>query len=162
MQRNEKKDNQGSNKDDEIGEKEKEAVKERYLGALKRKKRIRRMNDRKFVFDWDAGEDTSHDYNPIYNDKHGIQFYGRGCIGGIDEKEQKKSSFYGDLIEQRRTDTEKVGFFVFKGQLILKCLLRVIISIKNISEEIRDLTAYYITVKFTWKVKGHKTDIRRT
>ena len=82
------------------------------MGALKRKKRIRRMNDRKFVFDWDAGEDTSHDYNPIYNDKHGIQFYGRGCIGGIDEKEQKKSSFYGDLIEQRRTDTEKVrGFF---------------------------------------------------
>ena len=108
--RNEKKDNQGVNKDDEIGEKEKEAVKERYLGALKRKKRIRRMNDRKFVFDWDAGEDTSHDYNPIYNDKHGIQFYGRGCIGGIDENEQKKSSFYGDLIEQRRTDTEKVSY----------------------------------------------------
>jgi len=105
--RNEKKDNKGIDKDEEVGEKEKEAVKERYLGALKRKKRIRRMNDRKFVFDWDAGEDTSHDYNPIYNDKHGIQFYGRGCIGGIDEKEQKKSSFYGDLIEQRRTDTEK-------------------------------------------------------
>ena len=33
--------------------------------------------------------------------------------GGIDENEQKKSSFYGDLIEQRRTDTEKVSFFDF-------------------------------------------------
>lgn len=94
-------------KGEESVEKEKEAVKERYLGAIKRKKRVRRLNDRKFVFDWDAGEDTSHDYNPIYNDKHGIQFFGRGCIGGIDEKEQKKSSFYSDLVDKRRTDAEK-------------------------------------------------------
>lgn len=40
----------------------------RYLGIIKRKRRIRRMNDRKFVFDWDAGEDTSNDYNPMYED----------------------------------------------------------------------------------------------
>lgn len=53
-------------------EKEKEAVKERYLGGVKKKKKIRKLNDRKFVFDWDAGEDTSHDYNPIYQDKHQV------------------------------------------------------------------------------------------
>eukprot|EP00093_Oithona_nana_P009211 09211.XXX_456409_457800_1 [CDS] Oithona nana genome sequencing. len=85
---------------------EKEAVKERYLGGVKRKKRIRKLNDKKFVFDWDVKEDTSHDYNPIYNDKHGIQFYGRGCIGGIDEREQKKTSFYSELLDKRRTETQ--------------------------------------------------------
>jgi len=53
--------------------KEKEAIKDRYLGMLKKKKRIRRLNERKFVFDWDAGDDTSHDYNPLYNEKHQIQ-----------------------------------------------------------------------------------------
>ena len=107
--RNERRDRKDRNADnrEEDEEKEKEAVKERYLGGIKRKKRVRKLNDRKFVFDWDVGEDTSHDYNPIYNDRHGIQFYGRGCIGGIDEREQKKTSFYSELMDKRRTDVEK-------------------------------------------------------
>ena len=42
------------------------SAQERYLGVVKKKRRIRRLNDRKFVFDWDAGEDTSVDYNPLY------------------------------------------------------------------------------------------------
>ncbi|ESO02545.1 hypothetical protein HELRODRAFT_106716 [Helobdella robusta] len=95
----------------EMKEKEKEldAVKERYLGMIKKKKRVRRLNDRKFVFDWDAGEDTSTDYNPIYKDKHQVQFFGRGHIAGIDIKQQKKeqSKYYSDLLEKRRTDAEK-------------------------------------------------------
>ena len=44
------------------------------------------MNDRKFVFDWDIMEDTSNDYNPLYKDKHQVQFFGRGNIAGIDIK----------------------------------------------------------------------------
>ena len=36
------------------------------MGIKERKKRQRRQNDRKFVFDWDAGEDTAADYNPLY------------------------------------------------------------------------------------------------
>lgn len=70
---------------------------------------MRRLNDRKFVFDWDAGEDTSMDYNPLYKEKHHVQLYGRGHIAGIDIKQQKKeqSKFYGDLLEKRRTDQEK-------------------------------------------------------
>lgn len=93
----------------EVNEKLKAAVKDRYLGAIKKKKKVRKLNDRKFVFDWDAGEDTSHDYNPIYNERHGIQFFGRGAIGGIDVKTQKKSqgAFYGEMMEKRRTDAEK-------------------------------------------------------
>ena len=58
----------------------------RYLGGEKKKKKVRRLNDRKFVFDWDAGEDTSVDYNPIYKEKHEIQFFGRGQLAGIDLK----------------------------------------------------------------------------
>ncbi|CAF0970098.1 unnamed protein product [Adineta steineri] len=91
------------------GEREEAAVKERYLGIVKKKRKIRRLNDRKFVFDWDAGEDTAVDYNPIYKEKHEIQFFGRGHIAGIDINKQKKdqSKFYGDLLEERRTQGEK-------------------------------------------------------
>lgn len=32
---------------------------------MKRRKKVRRLADRKFVFDWDAGEDTAVDYNPL-------------------------------------------------------------------------------------------------
>lgn len=89
--------------------KEQAAIKERYLGLFKKKKKIRRLNDRKFVFDWDQGEDTSIDYNGLYKKKHEVQFFGRGHVAGIDIKQQKKeqSMFYGDLLAQRRTVDEK-------------------------------------------------------
>lgn len=90
-------------------EKEIEAIRERYLGIVKKKRRVRRINDRKFVFDWDATEDTSNDYNLLYKERHHVQFFGRGNIAGIDVKEQRKqqSHFYGDLLEKRRTEAEK-------------------------------------------------------
>lgn len=90
-------------------DKELEAIRERYLGQVKKKRRIRRLNDRKFVFDWDAGEDTSVDYNPLYKDRHEVQLFGRGQVAGIDLKQQKKEQckFYGDLVEKRRTEEEK-------------------------------------------------------
>lgn len=90
-------------------EKELEAIRERYLGIVKKKRRVRRLNDRKFVFDWDASEDTSVDYNNLYKDRHHVQFFGRGNVAGIDIKEQKikQSRFYGDLLEKRRTEAEK-------------------------------------------------------
>uniref|UniRef100_H2YNN9 Probable ATP-dependent RNA helicase DDX23 n=1 Tax=Ciona savignyi TaxID=51511 RepID=H2YNN9_CIOSA len=86
-----------------------QAIKDRYLGIVKKRKRIRRLNDRKFVFDWDAGDDTSVDFNPIYKDKHQVHLYGRGFVAGIDVKFQKKqqSEFYSEIIEKRRTDQEK-------------------------------------------------------
>ncbi|XP_052131167.1 probable ATP-dependent RNA helicase DDX23 [Frankliniella occidentalis] len=90
-------------------EKEQEAIKERYLGLMKKKRRVRRLNDRKFVFDWDASEDTSVDYNNIYKERHQVQFFGRGNVAGIDIKAQKRdqSKFYGELLEKRRTEAEK-------------------------------------------------------
>ncbi|XP_044001816.1 probable ATP-dependent RNA helicase DDX23 [Aphidius gifuensis] len=90
-------------------EKEVEAIKERYLGQVKKKRRVRRLNDRKFVFDWNASEDTSVDYNNIYKERHQVQFFGRGNLAGIDIKAQKldQSEFYGKLLKKRRTEAEK-------------------------------------------------------
>jgi len=90
-------------------DKEEFAIKERYLGLVKKKKKVRRLNDRKFVFDWDATDDTSVDYNALYKNRHQVQFFGRGHVAGIDLKQQKKeqSKFYGDLLDKRRTKDEK-------------------------------------------------------
>ncbi|KAF2902146.1 hypothetical protein ILUMI_04054 [Ignelater luminosus] len=94
---------------DKDKERESDAIKERYLGLVKKKRRVRRLNDRKFVFDWDAGEDTSTDYNNLYKERHQVQFFGRGNLAGIDIKAQKRdqSKFYGELLEKRRTEAEK-------------------------------------------------------
>ncbi|RCI02000.1 DEAD (Asp-Glu-Ala-Asp) box polypeptide 23 [Rhizopus stolonifer] len=91
-----------------LTEKEKQAIRERYFGGERKKRKIRRMNERKFVFDWDAGEDTSYDFNPLYANKHSAQMFGRGHIAGIDLKEQKKhqSEFYDRLMKERRTSEE--------------------------------------------------------
>lgn len=49
-----------------------DAIKDRYLGMIKKKRRVRRLNERKFVFEWDASEDTAVDYNPIYKERHQV------------------------------------------------------------------------------------------
>ncbi|CCD65989.1 putative ATP-dependent RNA helicase DDX23 [Caenorhabditis elegans] len=87
-----------------------DAVKDRYLGKQKeKKKRGRRLHEKKFVFDWDAGEDTSQDYNKLYQSRHEIQFFGRGSVAGTDVNAQKKekNSFYQEMMENRRTVDEK-------------------------------------------------------
>lgn len=88
---------------------EMDVIKARYLGSEKKRRKMRRLADRKFVFDWDAGDDTSNDFNPLYKNRHQLQFFGRGHIAGIDIKQQKKeqSKFYSDLLDVRRTKEEK-------------------------------------------------------
>ncbi|KAI3378941.1 hypothetical protein SNEBB_009051 [Seison nebaliae] len=83
--------------------------KERYLGDVQRKRRAKRQLEKKFVFQWDDNDDTSNDFNPFYTNKRHIQFNGRGKIAGIDMKHQNNSttSFYKDLLNDRRTDEEK-------------------------------------------------------
>jgi len=91
-------------------QKQQEAVKSRYLGGPREKrKRGRRLHERKFIFDWDASEDTSNDYNILYKNRHEVQFLGRGSIAGVDVNQQKKqrSEFYQKIMEQRRTEAEK-------------------------------------------------------
>lgn len=72
--RNRDKDKEEEKQRDRDKEKEQDAIKERYLGLVKKKRRVRRLNDRKFVFDWDAGEDTSLDYNNLYKERHQASF----------------------------------------------------------------------------------------
>uniref|UniRef100_A0A8C5BUR9 RNA helicase n=1 Tax=Gadus morhua TaxID=8049 RepID=A0A8C5BUR9_GADMO len=72
--------------------KELQAIKERYLGGTK--KRRRTLNGHRYA---------------LYKEKHSVQLYGRGYIAGIDLKQQKRdqSHFYGELMETRRTLEEK-------------------------------------------------------
>ncbi|PVU87389.1 hypothetical protein BB561_006363 [Smittium simulii] len=89
-------------------EAENRAIRERYIGATKEKRKVRKMNEKNFVFDWDAKEDTSQDFNDLYNNRHEPQFFGRGHLAGFDIKEQmaKKSQFYQGLLSERRTQEE--------------------------------------------------------
>ncbi|XP_065666937.1 probable ATP-dependent RNA helicase DDX23 isoform X2 [Hydra vulgaris] len=102
-------------------EKELEAIKNRYLGVIKKKKKIRRLNDKKFVFDWDTSEDTSQDYNALYRERHEALLFGRGNKAGIDIKVQKKESkFYEQLMEKRRTESEKLQEIKNSNRIIAK------------------------------------------
>ncbi|CAH3024275.1 unnamed protein product [Porites evermanni] len=81
-------------------DKEVQAIKERYLGGAKKRKKVRRLADRKFVFDWDTGEDTAVDYNPLKNPWK-MNFFS--------SQWQKKETgkFYQEMLETRRTVEEK-------------------------------------------------------
>jgi ATP-dependent RNA helicase DDX23/PRP28 len=91
-----------------LTDKERSAIRETYLGMHREKRKIRKMNEKRVEFDWDAAEDTSADSNPLYDNVHVAQFFGRGHIAGIDVKAQKKAQneFYGAYIGARRSDTE--------------------------------------------------------
>ncbi|KAH6564107.1 hypothetical protein BASA60_010468 [Batrachochytrium salamandrivorans] len=91
-----------------LEEKELSAIRERFMGAERKKRKIRRMNEKKFVFDWDQAEDTSKDINPIYANRHAAQLFGRGLIAGIDIKAQKKerASFYANIVQDRQSAAE--------------------------------------------------------
>ena len=66
-------------------------IKQRYMGAdqnqstFSAKKKRRRTTEKKFNFEWNAEEDTSPDYNPLYQARAEANFYGRGRLGGFAE-----------------------------------------------------------------------------
>ncbi|KAF1744343.1 hypothetical protein MXB_2603 [Myxobolus squamalis] len=90
-----------------LDEKSLNAIKERYFGTTKRKRKIRSYTERKFVFDWDGSEDTSRDYNDLYklfveiDTKIGIKF---NFLDAVQKKELTK--FYSDLMNKRRSEQE--------------------------------------------------------
>ncbi|KAG2349665.1 P-loop containing nucleoside triphosphate hydrolase protein [Suillus weaverae] len=64
------------------------AVRDRYLGVNTKKRKIRKMNDRKFVFDWNVEEDTFSSDSPVAvgANRQGAQvMFGRGHVGGFDD-----------------------------------------------------------------------------
>lgn len=63
------------------------AIRSRYLGVGQKKRKIRKLNDRKFVFDWDEQDDTYNAETPgaIGSQRQGAQVgFGRGHIAGMD------------------------------------------------------------------------------
>ncbi|KAK5064293.1 mRNA splicing protein prp28 [Exophiala bonariae] len=78
--------------DDRSANKETDLIRQRYMGAemnvstFSALKKRRRTTEKKFNFEWNAEEDTTPDYNPIYNNRAETNFFGRGRLGGFDEQ----------------------------------------------------------------------------
>uniref|UniRef100_A0AC35TT63 RNA helicase n=1 Tax=Rhabditophanes sp. KR3021 TaxID=114890 RepID=A0AC35TT63_9BILA len=70
-----------------------DTIKTRYCGKDKeKKKRTRKVHGRTFNFSWDECDDTSKEYNKLYQDKHEIQFFGRGTRAGFDSNDTKNKT----------------------------------------------------------------------
>lgn len=84
-----------------------DAIKARYLGgeAHAKKRKLRKTNDKKFVFDWEAEEDTASSAGLIGS---GIMFGGsRAGMGGgrgVDESEREHSASGGPKKEDQFAD----------------------------------------------------------
>ncbi|KAK0650084.1 Pre-mRNA-splicing ATP-dependent RNA helicase prp28 [Lasiodiplodia hormozganensis] len=72
-------------------EAEKELIRQRYMGSeqntstFSAKKKRKRTTEKKFNFEWNAEEDTSTDYNPLYQTRAEAGFFGRGRLGGFSD-----------------------------------------------------------------------------
>ncbi|KAL2072548.1 hypothetical protein VTL71DRAFT_11891 [Oculimacula yallundae] len=80
----------------------------RYMGAetnlstFSAKKKRRRTTEKKFNFEWNAEEDTSPDYNPIYSQRAETNFFGRGRLGGFAEDISENGIIkYAKALEER-------------------------------------------------------------
>jgi ATP-dependent RNA helicase DDX23/PRP28 len=82
-------------------------IKHQYMGTEKTstfsaKKKRKRTTDRKFNFEWNAEEDTSGDYNPLYQNRHEANFYGRGRLAGFgDDVADTLAQKYARALEDR-------------------------------------------------------------
>jgi len=83
------------------------AIRSRYLGVGQKKRRIRKMNDRKFVFDWDAQDDTFAEDSPLAvgSNRQGAQvMFGRGRLAGMDDGGGTGPRKSGSDVEARLAD----------------------------------------------------------
>ena len=82
-------------------------TKQRYVGAeqtsnFSAKKKRKRTTDRKFNFDWNTEEDTSGDYDPLYQHRHEANFFGRGRLAGFgDDVADEVTRKYVEALESR-------------------------------------------------------------
>lgn len=93
----------------EMNDNDLSAIRSRYLGVDKKKRRIRKMTDRKFVFDWDAQDDTLTEDSPmaVGANRQGAQvMFGRGHLAGMDDGgDTRRSSSdvkFSDSLERRK------------------------------------------------------------
>ncbi|EGE01563.1 pre-mRNA-splicing ATP-dependent RNA helicase PRP28 [Trichophyton equinum CBS 127.97] len=89
-------------------------IRQRYMGADQRssfsaKKKRRRTTERKFNFEWNAEEDTSPDYNPLYQNRSEANFFGRGRLAGFaDEVVDDSVRRYARALEDRDLEAGSV------------------------------------------------------
>ena len=86
-----------------------EYVKQRYLGSqpastFSASKKRKRTTDKKFNFDWSTEEDTSQDYNPLYQNRLDPSAFGRSHLGGLDVDDRQVQN-YARAIEERDSET---------------------------------------------------------
>ncbi|KAJ6138162.1 hypothetical protein N7471_004648 [Penicillium samsonianum] len=80
-------------------------TKHRYMGAdqtsnFSAKKKRKRTADRKFNFEWNTEEDTSGDYNPLYQRRQEANFFGRGRLAGFgDDVADEVARKYAEALE---------------------------------------------------------------
>ncbi|KAJ9655226.1 mRNA splicing protein prp28 [Neophaeococcomyces mojaviensis] len=69
-----------------------ELIRQRYMGqeqnvsSFSAQKKRKRTTEKKFNFEWNAEEDTTPDYDPIYRNRSEINFFGRGRLAGFDDQ----------------------------------------------------------------------------
>lgn len=86
----------------------------RYMGAeanqstFSANKKRRRTTEKKFNFEWNAEEDTSPDYNPIYAQRAEVNFFGRGRLGGFAEDPESGVFKYAKALEERDSEAGSV------------------------------------------------------
>jgi ATP-dependent RNA helicase DDX23/PRP28 len=92
-------------------EKEAALIRLRYMGSdnktsnFSAQKKRKRTAEKKFNFDWDAEEDTSQDYNPIYQNRIESTYFGRGRLGGFVDDDATQTEQQAQLIERYDHET---------------------------------------------------------
>lgn len=93
---------------------EAEMIRNRYMGAdintstFSAKKKRKRTTEKKFNFEWNAEEDTSSDYNPLYASRTESQFFGRGKLGGFaDDQDLAAARQYAEAVAARDPEAGK-------------------------------------------------------
>ena len=85
-------------------------TRQRYMGneaavsTFSANKKRRRTTEKKFNFEWNAEEDTSPDYNPIYSQRADVNFFGRGRLGGFAEDTEANVRKYAQALAERDTE----------------------------------------------------------
>ncbi|KAF8336514.1 P-loop containing nucleoside triphosphate hydrolase protein [Cantharellus anzutake] len=87
------------------------AIRSRYLGVDKKKRKIRKLSDKKFVFDWDEQEDTFADApEPVSGSSKpvGSVMFGRGHLAGMDDggvqESMSNNNRHADPLERRKAN----------------------------------------------------------
>ncbi|KAL6250318.1 mRNA splicing protein prp28 [Rhinocladiella similis] len=95
----------------QTGKAEVDLIRQRYMGAetnistFSASKKRRRTTEKKFNFEWNAEEDTTPDYNPIYNERAQPTFFGRGRLGGFDQQAADEAARkYAEALQSRDTE----------------------------------------------------------